>query len=45
MVISGKLFFNQNVLGDAVAVSIMLLLASLTILFAGLKLAVRTRAR
>jgi multiple sugar transport system permease protein len=38
-----KLFFNQNVLGEAVAVSIMLLVASLTILFAGLKLAVRTR--
>jgi multiple sugar transport system permease protein len=40
-----KLFFNQNVLGEAVAVSIMLLVASLTLLFAGLKLAVRTRSR
>ena len=40
-----QLFFNQNVLGEAVAVSIMLLVASLTLLFAGLKLAVRTRAR
>ena len=40
-----KLFFNQNVLGEAVAVSIMLLVASLTLLFAGLRLAVRTRAR
>jgi multiple sugar transport system permease protein len=38
-----KLFFNQNVLGEAVAVSIMLVVASLTILFAGLKLAVRAR--
>jgi multiple sugar transport system permease protein len=38
-----KLFFNQNVLGEAVAVSIMLLVASLTLLFAALKLAVRTR--
>jgi multiple sugar transport system permease protein len=40
-----KLFFNQNVLGEAVAVSIMLLVASLTLLFAGLKLAVRNRPR
>jgi multiple sugar transport system permease protein len=38
-----KLFFNQNVLGEAVAVSIMLLVASLTLLFTALKLAVRTR--
>jgi multiple sugar transport system permease protein len=40
-----KLFFNQNFLGEAVAVSIMLLVASLTLLFAGLRLAVRRNAR
>ena len=39
-----KLFFNQNALGEAVAVSIMLLVASLTLLFAALKLAIRSRA-
>jgi multiple sugar transport system permease protein len=38
-----KLFFNQNILGEAVAVSIMLLAASLTLIFAGLRLAVRSR--
>jgi multiple sugar transport system permease protein len=40
-----KLFFNQNFLGEAVAVSIMLLVASLTLLFVGLRLAVRRNAR
>jgi multiple sugar transport system permease protein len=40
-----KLFFNQNFLGEAVAVSIMLLVASLTVLFAGLRLAVRRNTR
>ena len=38
-----KLFFNQNILGEAVAVSIMLLVASLTLIFAALRLAVRGR--
>jgi multiple sugar transport system permease protein len=40
-----KLFFNQNFLGEAVAVSIMLLVASLTLLFVGLRLAVRRNNR
>ncbi|MBN9011045.1 MAG: sugar ABC transporter permease, partial [Rhizobiales bacterium] len=40
-----KLFFNQNFLGEAVAVSIMLLVASLTLLFAGLRLAIRRNGR
>jgi multiple sugar transport system permease protein len=40
-----KLFFNQNFLGEAVAVSIMLLVASLTLLFVGLRLAVRRSNR
>lgn len=38
-----KLFFNQNVLGEAVAVSILLLLMALAVLFAALKLIVRER--
>jgi multiple sugar transport system permease protein len=40
-----KLFFNQNFLGEAVAVSIMLLVTSLTLLFVGLRLAVRRSNR
>ncbi|MGI9500316.1 MAG: carbohydrate ABC transporter permease [Geminicoccaceae bacterium] len=36
-----KLFFNQNVLGEAVAVSIMLLMMALALLYAALRLILR----
>ena len=39
-----KLFFRQSHIGEAVAVSVMLLLASLTLLYSALRLAIRRTA-
>ena len=36
-----KLFFNQSRLGEAVALSMMLILASMALLYFGLRLAIR----